>query len=352
MVNPKFMLRTLQPSDSSALIKLISEFDGDMTTNFQVDPYTAIISGTEHRTVGVVVDCAGYDGLVGVGTVRFSHVQFNSEILPLAFLDGLKVHKDFRGQGLGYEIASWRIQQARQAYGERCVIATGMLNDNHASHAVAQKWCREFIESAVEVLVMPLRKRAPKALDGIIVHELEKREYEEFSVKQNEFYRNHNLYSRGDTNSITNALAVSANGRKPYRFFVAVDIRGNLLAGAQTWARGMLKSDTINNLPTPIRILNHAVHLLPPDFKLRDVIVSGLWFESDRSNVARYLWEMMRWECKDQGTILAANFGPHDPAREAVPIKPWHQPRPKITIAMNGPAPIDREKSLFSFGRV
>jgi hypothetical protein len=40
-------------------------------------------------------------------------VQYNGEILPHAFLDGLKVHKNFRGQGLGYQIANWRIQQAK-----------------------------------------------------------------------------------------------------------------------------------------------------------------------------------------------------------------------------------------------
>ena len=36
MPNNKFMLRALQPSDSPALVKLITEFDGDLTTRFQV----------------------------------------------------------------------------------------------------------------------------------------------------------------------------------------------------------------------------------------------------------------------------------------------------------------------------
>ena len=70
MSNNQFTLRALQPSDSSALAKLITEFDSDMTTRFLVDSYTAIVSGTEFRTSGVVVDCEGFDGLVGMGTVR------------------------------------------------------------------------------------------------------------------------------------------------------------------------------------------------------------------------------------------------------------------------------------------
>jgi len=155
MGTQRFTLRELQPSDSPALIKLITEFDDDLTTHFLVDPYQAIVSGTEDRTRGVVVESPGYDGLVGTGTVRFSTVQFNGEVLPLAFLDGLKVQKEFRGKGLGYQIASWRIQKAREEYGDQCVIGTGMLHDNHASHAVARKWCREFAESAVDVRFVP-----------------------------------------------------------------------------------------------------------------------------------------------------------------------------------------------------
>jgi GNAT superfamily N-acetyltransferase len=159
MANQKFTLRELQPSDSPGLTKLITEFEDDLTTRFDVDPYQAISFGTTYRTVGVVVESGGVDGFVGMGTVRFGKVQFNGEVLPFAFLDGLKVQKEFRGQGLGYQIAKWRVEKAREAYGDRCVIGTGMLNDNHASHAVAAKWCREFAESAINIVIMPIRKQ-------------------------------------------------------------------------------------------------------------------------------------------------------------------------------------------------
>jgi len=347
-----FKLRAMQPSDSASIAKLITEFDGDMTTRFLLDAYTAITAGTEYHTLGVVAEFAGHDGFVGMGTVRFNKVQYNGEILPLAFLDGLKVHKNFRGQGLGYQIASWRIQQAREAYGDKCVIATGMLQENLASYAVARKWCREFIEPAFDVLILPTRKHPPKPLDGITIHEIESDEYEEFAAKQNKFYKNHNLYPMTNASSIENALDISAEGRKPYRFFVAADTMGNLLAGAQTWARGLLKSDTINNPPAPLRILNNVLHLLPADFIIRDIAVSGVWYEPDQIHVARFLWEMMRWECKEQGTTIVASLDQRDLIREVVTLKPWHQPRPKITIAVHGPNAIKREKLLFAVGRV
>jgi GNAT superfamily N-acetyltransferase len=352
MDTQKFTLRELQPSDNLALVKLITEFDGDLTTQFQVDPYLAILSGTEFRTRGVVVECAGYDGLVGMGTVRFSNVQFNVEVLPLAFLDGLKVKKEFRGNGLGYQIASWRIQRAREEFGEQGVIETGMLHDNHASHAVASKWCREFAESALDVRFVPMLTRRPKPLAGLTVREIDFDEYEEFAQKQNHFYSQYNLYAPSSPNSIANALDVSVEGKKPYRYFAAADSHGNLLAGAQTWARGLLKSDTVNNPPGLLRVLNKVIHLLPPDFTLRDVAVNGLWYESGQISIAQFLWEMLRWECRDQGTILTAAFDSRDLAANVVRLKPWNQPRPKITLAIHAPTPVQRDRLWFVSGRV
>lgn len=352
MSTEKFTLRELQPSDSPALIKLITEFGGDMTTHFQVDPYSAIISGTETRTHGVVAECAGYEGLVGMGTVRFSNVQFNDELLPLAFLDGLKVQNEFRGNGLGYRIADWRIQKAREEFGEHCVIGTGMLHDNHASHAVASKWCREFAESALDIRFVSMLARSPKALPGLTVREIEFDEYEEFARKQNNFYRQYNLYTPCSPASIVHALNVSVEEKKPYRYYAVIDAHGNLLAGAQTWARGLLKSDTLNDPPRPLRILNKVVHVLPDDFTLRDVSVNGLWYDDGQIKIAQYLWEMLRWECREQGSILTAGFDSRDPAMNVVMLKPWNQPRPKITLAFHGPTPIQRDRLLFVHGRV
>jgi predicted N-acetyltransferase YhbS len=352
MNSQKFTLRELQPSDSPALIKLLTEFDGDLTTRFLVDPYSAIIQGTENRTRGVVVETAGYDGLVGMGTVRFSKVQFNGEVLPLAFLDGLKVQKEFRGQGLGYQIASWRIQKAREEFGCQCVIGTGMLHDNHASHAVASKWCREFAESAFEVRFVPMVKTRPRFLTDLTIREIVSAEYEEFAQKQNIFFKQYNLYAPSSPDSIVHALGVSVEGKRPYRYYAAMDARGNLLAGAQTWARGLLKSDTVNNPPRPLRLLNKVLPLLPPDFNMRDVSVSGLWYESGQIKIGQYLWERLRWECRDQGTILATGFDLRDPAISVVTLKPWNQPRPKITIAIHGPTPLRRDRLMFVSGRV
>lgn len=184
------------------------------------------------------------------------------------------------------------------------------------------------------------------------MREIEPAEYQEFTNKQDSFFKQYNLYAPSGPDSIVHALSVSVEGKKPYRYYAAVDARGNLLAGAQTWARGLLKSDTFNNPPRPLRVLNKVLHLLPPDFTIRDVGVNGLWYESGQIKVAQFFWEMLRWECRDQGTILAAGFDSRDPAMNIVTLKPWNQPRPKITVAIYAPTTIDRDRLLFASGRV
>lgn len=352
MSTHKFTLREIQPTDSPGLEQLITGFGGDLTTRFQVDPYAAIVYGTEFRTTGVVVETAGHTGFVGMGTVRFSTVQYNREILPLAFLDGLKVHQEFRGNGLGHQIAGWRIQKAREQYGDQCVIGTGMLHDNHASHAVAAKWSRDFAESAIEVRILPVLARPPRPVAGVTVRQIDPQEYEEFASRQNAFYREYNLYPPTSPQVIANTLKISVEGRYPYRYYVAVDDRGNLLAGAQTWARGVLKSDTVNHLPAPMLFMNKLLHVLPSDFVIRDISVSGLWYETSHKRSAQYLWEMMRWLCRDQGTNLTASFDVRDPSMNLISLKPWNQPRPKITLAMHAPTSLNQEQLLFVSGRV
>jgi hypothetical protein len=184
------------------------------------------------------------------------------------------------------------------------------------------------------------------------VCEIEPDRYEEFASKQNRFYLHYNLYPPGDASSIANARDVSVEGRKPYRFFSVMDSKGNLLAGARTWARGLLKSDTINLPPAQLSEFNQESHGPPSGFVLRDIAVSGLWYEDHQVLAARTLWEAIRWECREQGTVTVANFDPRDPAREVVTADPWHQAGPKISMAIHSPVPRNRENLLFPLGRV
>ena len=107
-----FQLREMQPADSAAVSKLVTEMTGFMTTHFIVDAYHAMIECADLRTLAAVAEAEGHDGLAGIASVRFGECQFNGEVLPFAFLDSLKVDERFRRQGLG--VAATRITAARE----------------------------------------------------------------------------------------------------------------------------------------------------------------------------------------------------------------------------------------------
>jgi phenolic acid decarboxylase len=88
------------------------------------------------------------------------------------------------------------------------------------------------------------------------------------------------------------------------------------------------------------------------DYVVRDIAVTGLWYESDKLYIAQYLWEEMRWQCREDGTTLVLTFDPPDPVRNVVKLKPWHQPHPEVVVVFQGPTQIDRNRLLYNVGRV
>jgi GNAT superfamily N-acetyltransferase len=351
VTDSKIKLREILPSDSTAIGRLIADPNGFITTNFLIDEYTAITAGTEDRTIGVVAEREGHNGLIGMSTVRFGKGQYNGKLLPFAGLDSLQVEKEFRGQGLASRLVDWCVARTQEEYGDECILLSGTTVDNHASRATLKRWGKEFIEP-IQVVILPSRHRPPKKVAGITVREAEPGEYDEFTAKQNTFYKDYNAYTPADVDTVVRLTNMSPGGKRIYRYFVALDASGNLLAGARAWLRGLLKADKINNPPLPIRIINSTFHLLPSDYVIRDIAVTGLWYEPDKLHVAQYLWEEMRWQCREDGTTLVLTFDPRDPVRNVVKLKPWHQPRPEVVVVFQGPTPIDRKRLLYNVGRV
>ena len=99
-------------------------------------------------------------------------------------------------------------------------------------------------------------------------------------------------------------------------------------------------------------MMNGIFHLLPSDYVIHDIAVTGLWYKPDKLHIAQYLWEAMRWRCREYGTTLVISFDPRDPVRNVVNLKPWHQPRPEIVVVVQGPTLIDRNRLLYNKGRV
>lgn len=351
MSSSQFTLREIQPGDSAAVASLVAEPDGMLTTHFLHDPFTTITQGNEFRTIGVVAEHPNYDGIVGMGTMRRGFTHFNGQRLPFAMLDSLKVRREFRGQGLGRLLAEWRVARARDEWGDDGVIMTGMLRDNRASRAVARHWYREVIEP-FPVVMVPVRTQAPHLLPGLTVREAQAEEYDEIAARQNAFYQEYNGYDPINGEQIARLASASPFGQPVYRFFVAVDAGGTPVAGARVWYRGLLKVDKLERLPLPLKVMNKAMRMLPRDGVLREISVQGLWHLPNHFGSAQYLWQWMRWLCRHDGTSLGIKFDQRDSTRKVVGLKPWHQPRIAIALALYGPALLDRSRLFYGLNRV
>lgn len=336
-----YSLREIQPSDSPALSHLMGddpETPGmSMTTRFLVDTYQAW-RALKPDLAGVVAEAPGFEGLAGAATVSFEEIRFEGRMLPSAFLENLKVHHAHRGQGLGTQLARWRADKARERLGADSVILTGTSTDNTASINTMKKWCKQFF-SPLAVAIRPMRRSPPEPLPGITVRPAEARGLPEIAEKSNRFYADYNLYPPLSPEKLATLLNGTFN---VYHYRVAVDGRGNIVAGVMLSERGKLMVEEFRNVPLPLRLMNTVMRLIPDDNRLRLLEAGFLWF--DQLPAAQYLWEHVRWDFRQQASSISAPHDPRSPLKDVFQIKPWHVPKVKLILAINGPVMMDNGK--------
>jgi GNAT superfamily N-acetyltransferase len=333
-MSTSFTLRDMLPSDGPALKRLMENdpetADMSLTTRFQIDAYRAW-TALKPNLAGVVAEALDTNEIVEAATVSFEDIQFEGDVLPSAFLENLKVHHAYRGQGLGSKLARWRIDRARQHFGEKGVILTGTTSDNTASQTVLKKWCKQFFGPLKVTPCSPLLN-LPKPPTGITVRATEGRDLAEIAEKSNRFYANYNLYAPLSAEKLEATLKIEPQGNH-YR--VVVNSSGAITAGAMMSERAILMVDEFRNVPPPLRVINRFAHIILADNRQRLMEVGHFWFDDLAS--ARYLWDSIRWEFRERASSVSIGYDPRGPFKDVVSIKPWHMPKIDIVIAINGP---------------
>lgn len=344
-----FQLREMKPTDSMAVSNLVTDMGGFMSTHFVVDAYRAMIEFAELRTQAVVAEADGHDGLAGVASVRFGTCQFNGDVLPFAFLDSLKVDARFRRQGLGAQLAQWRVDRARAEFGDQGVLLSGTTTDNIASQNTMKKWCREFT-APLTLRLLRTAARPPQAKAGITIREAQAADYPALVAGQNSFYTHYNLYPTITPQRLTEEQAHSTGGEPLIKHYVAVTANGELVAGASVRCRGDLMIDTLNP-PLPLRVANRFLRLLPQDMTLREIQIKGLWFAGGQEAAAHYLVDSLRYIYRKRGSVIALGLDPRSPFTGMFQSIRF-LPIPQLVFAVHGPASLDRERLIYVYGRV
>lgn len=333
-----FTLRAMQPSDGAALQHFM-ESDPEpptmsLVTRFLVDPYQAW-KLLKPSMIGVVAETSGVEGIVGAASVAFTQIQIGGRLYPAAYLENLKVHHEFRGQGLGTRLAQWRISAARDRFGNNGVILTGTSSDNTASQATMKKWSSQFVGPVV-VLPRPSRSTPPDALPEITVRPAEPRDLAQLIDKSDSFYADYDLYAPLDIEILADVLNGSAT---VYHYRVAVDGQGTLIAGVMLSERSRLMRDEFRNVPPPVR----ANPQFPKDGYLRLMEAGSLWF--DRLDVGQYLWEYVRWEFRDRISTISLQADARSPLRQVIPDEPGTM-QLNIVVAVSSPVTIDANRLI------
>src|SRR5439155_6934385 len=132
--------------------------------------------------------------------------------------------------------------------------------------------------------------------------------YEEIVQKQDAVYRDYNLYPPRSAEDLSRWVAESAFGHHLHDYLVAVDREGNIIAGLGVTLEGSLISGRVVKMPTPLRMANLFLRVVPPDGMVRRLSGEGFWFAPGQVRAGRFLWESARWLLRERGTNLMLFF--------------------------------------------
>ena len=338
-----YTLRPMTSADGEA-VRHLMEDDPDtggmqVTARFVLDP-VRVWRALKPDMEGAVAVAA--DGrIVGTATVSFEDVQYNGRVIPSAYLENLKVHHTARGQGIATALAQWRVGQAKARFGGGDgVILTTTSTDNTASLNTMKKWASQF-HSPLVVSIRPTLRRAPSAPKGLSARKAAPDNFARVAEESNQFYAAYQLYAPMSAKRL-NALIGGAPD--VYAYYIVTDASGTPVAGALAVLRAAVVYDQIQNMPTPLRLANGVLRIVPPDGRLRALEINSLWHT--RPDAAQYLWRMLRYLYREQASTVTVVFDPRSPLAAVFRIRPWHMPKLELVTALHGPEPMDTAKPV------
>lgn len=338
-----FALRPMTAADGE-VVRHLMEDDPDsgsmqITARFVLNPVLAWRALKPDMEGAVAVAPDGR--VLGTATVSFEDVQYNGRVIPSAYLENLKVHHTARGQGIATALAQWRVGQAKARFGGGDgVILTTTSTDNVASLNTMKKWASQFYSPLV-VSIRPTLARAPSLPMGLSARKAAPDEYTRLAEESNRFYAAYQLYAPLSAERL-NALIGGAPD--VYAYYTVTDASGMPVAGALAVLRAAVVYDQIRNMPTPLRLANGILRIVPPDGRLRALEINSLWHT--RPDAARYLWRTLRYLYREQASTVTVVFDPRSPLAAIFRIRPWHMPKLELVTALHGPEPMDTTRPV------
>lgn len=322
-----FTLRQLVPEDGKEYGKLIYESPDtgaiQISQQFKIDPYVAVMY-VHPGSVGVVAKTPDYEGFIGAGLVRLGRCQWEGQDMPCALLNTLVVHPNFRRRGVASKLAKWREEHARQQFGEVEGVTFAIIQKNNTgSELTAKKWYRQFLADRLVIFPMKMRSKPPVKMNEYVVREISPNEMEEAAAKQNQFYKDFNLYPVETVESLAYWCDESPFDTSIHHYTVAADRSGKILAGLGLTEYGRLRVLVTKHIPPLINFMNRFLKVVPEDGVMKELGISRMWFAEGHLKAAQYLFETIRWEWRDKGTSIMSFSDVSSPVVDVYSVRPW-----------------------------
>ncbi len=341
----KFPIRELVPADSSALARLSLDSPDtgaiELALEYLMDAYD-VIHALNPGSLGVVAETPDFDGLIGSGMLKLSSASFEGQQRPIALLNSLMVHPDYRRQGLATQLAQWRVDQAQERVGDEGVIIAYIQKGNTGSQQTAQKWCHQQTGKFILALAK-VRQKPPQTIPTITIRPATPADYAVIVENLNRFYSDYNLYEEQTVEHLTTWLNHPI-GNDPFRhYWVAVDQENTIVAGAAIIEYHKLFQLRVTTMPMAMRWVNKVIRLIPTNGILRSIMLEHVWFAPDQLAAGQLLWDQISYEWRNQADQVSFTYDPRSPLAQ-LPRLPFWMPQAELSLAIRAPVPVSEER--------
>lgn len=336
--------RLVKPKDSQSLETLIAATADSgsigFTDEYQAD-LLAVHRGLAEEFHGALAERDGKVVGVVFGEVRW--VQYAGQVRPGVYVSHLRVHPDYRRQGIARGLSDWALDYITDLLRSDTVLYGAIMAGN-ASLKLADLYDFK-ATSPIQGGIVPMRKHLPAVIPGLEVRLAERSELPAIVEGVNAFYREHNLWIPASVDMLEDFLGQEVAGVKPNQLYVAV--RGEqVVAGLSLSDRTELVRMRLARAPWVVRALGGWLGLLPPSGVLDALTVRRVWFQEGELAAGRYLWDSLRYQLRERGNCMGIAYDPRDRLTDLFQVPFW-LPMFKARYLVRGSDPLEPERLIY-----
>ena len=336
--------RLIEPKDSQVLENLIAATSDAGSIGF-TDDYQAdlldIHRGLVEEFHGAVAEQDGKVVGMVFGEVRW--IQYAGQVVPGVYISHLRVHPDYRQQGIARELSDWALEYIIDLLRENTVLYAAIMAGNISLKLADRYGFRA--TKPIQGGVVLMRTQPPASIPELDVRPATNDDLPSIVEGMNAFYHHHNLWSPVSVDTLEYFLGQNVAGVKPNQLYVATR-SGEIVAGLSLSNRTKLVRMRLSRAPWAVRTLGQWLGILPESGILDALTVRRLWFKDGELMAARYLWASLRYDLREQGNCMGIAYDPRDPVTQVFQIPFW-LPMFNARYLVRGSQPLEPERLIY-----